>query len=119
VYVFGPNNAQVWFNDDGAGNAGSRVIINPVPTTGAYTVLITTFNAGQTGVFTVCAFEDCAANAGAPPVGAPPAYLGSPPGASGSNWSSALTVENAYARLEEMGLLPAGFDWRRMQRVKD
>ncbi|HEY2824089.1 MAG TPA: Ig-like domain-containing protein [Gemmatimonadales bacterium] len=107
VYVFGPNDQQVWFDDDGAGLTNSRVTINPVPTTGTYTVLITTFVAGQAGTFTVCAFANCASNAGAPR-----AFAG-PPAAATAEWSSHLTVERAYARLREMGLLPKDFDWRR------
>ena len=115
VYVFGPNNAQVWADDDGADGTNSRVVINPVPTTGTYTVLITTYGNGQAGVFTVCAFVNCSTSS-PPPGGAPAAPSTSR--TAPTDWSVSLTVEQAYARLEAMGIVPRGFDPQRARAAK-
>lgn len=111
IYIFGPNGGQQWYSDDDIPlTRNARVVINPVPTTGAYAVVVVGFN-GATGSFTLCAFTNCAAGA--------VALLGlqsdSNRSSSGAalpgqamyvrdGWASSLTVEKAERLLKAAGV---------------
>lgn len=107
MYVFAPD-GTVMFNDDGAGGVNSSLTFTP-PVTGTYTVLATTYTAGETGSYTICSFSNCA-NSGPPPAGVQ--YQPTPVTRMPAGWSSGLTVDKAYARLKKLGIVPQDFDPR-------
>ena len=123
IYLVGPGGSQIWFNDDGAGSLGSRLVINPVPTTGIYALVVADLQAG-TGSYTMCGFQGCAAygpgGSGSVLAGlSAPAYkLGTRLTSGPVDDSKILTVEEVYRALKAMGQLPADFDPAKVARPK-
>lgn len=127
LHVFGPNDGQAWWNDDGSGiNLNSRVAFT-APSTGNYTVLVSDIS-GRTGAYAICIFNGCTAYAAVvatPPTGGlddatlqgtdAPQRL---PSIAPDGWRSSLTVEKAYEFLKAQGVVPPDFDPKRVLPLK-
>lgn len=123
LYVFGPNDGQVWFNDDGSGIGLNSRVTFTAPTTGNYTLLVADLQ-GRTGAYAVCAFSGCTAYA-PPALNAPTTETTTAsltesgatapvrvPSYSAEGWKPSLTVERAYEALKAAGAIPADYDPR-------